>query len=565
MKTSRGLSQVVFNFLPDQTFDHATRVWKVDRWSEAGVLPVDADVVRASLRRVTFPWAIKDLDNGFSERLADDQLQVVSPTEDGGVRAEAFPELWYCRSCRRLTTSIQSPCICGKDRWVQLGFVAFHDCGVLETPWVPTCPEHKQVRINLPNTASTADLSFDCPICRRKIVERGFPFRKCACGKGTLSYNLHRAAVVYTARSTVILNPPSASEAAAMKTASGREQVLDWILDGMTERKPLEGAPTIESLIASMVAQGVPESAARIAAESAAENDEAIRAAPHRSVGLQGERLELASDAALLLAYATASGRTLVSDLVERAPPAIQPRYSVRYPQSIQGAGLQAVELLDDFPVLNAAYGFTRGGKSPGESALRWFKTSTGAPRIHGQLSKTEALLFRLDPLEVSKWLSLRGHLLMAHGGAREARLEILRHCVVPATGTDPEQASPGADLLRLIHSYSHRVMRRISGFAGIDRDSLSEYLVPEHLAFAIYATARGDFVLGGLQALFEHDLADSLAEVADGEHRCPLDPGCVAHGGACVACLHVGEPSCRLFNQFLDRRTLFGQGGYLV
>lgn len=565
MKTSRGLSQVVFNFLPDQTFDHATHVWKVDRWSEARVLPVDADVVRSALRRVTFPWAVKGLDNGFADHLGDDQLQVVSPTEDGGVRAEAFPELWYCRSCRRLKTSAESQCICGTGRWVQLGFVAYHDCGVIETPWVPTCREHKQVRINLPNTASTADLSFDCPVCRRKIVERGFPFRKCACGNGMLSYNLHRAAVVYTARSTVILNPPSANEAAAMKTASGREQVLDWVIDGMTERKPLEGAPTIDSLIASLIAQGVPEAAARIAAEAAAEGDETIKAAPQRAVELQGERLELASDAALLLAYATASGRTLVSDLVERASPVIQPRYSIRYPKAIDGAGLQTVELLDDFPVLNAAYGFTRSGKPAGESALRWFKTSSGAPRIHGQLSKTEALLFKLDPLKILSWLSSRGHSVVVHGEARKARLEILRHCVVPAAGSDPEQASAGADLLRLVHSYSHRVMRRISGFAGIDRDSLSEYLVPEHLAFAVYATARGDFVLGGLQALFEHDLADSLAEVADGEHRCPLDPGCVAHGGACVACLHVGEPSCRLFNQFLDRRTLFGQGGYLA
>jgi hypothetical protein len=566
MKTSRGLSQVVFNFLPEQTFDHSTRVWKVDRWSEAHVLSVDTDVVRAALRRVAYPWSVKELDEGFTDRLTDEDLRVVSPSEDGGVKAAAFPELWYCRYCKRLKTTDESPCICGKGRWVQLGFVAYHDCGRIETPWVPTCPEHQQVRINLPNTASTADLSFDCPICRKKIVARSFPFRKCVCGKGTFSYNLHRAAVVYTARSTVILNPPSATEAAALKTSSGREQVLDWVLDGMSDRKPLEGPPTVDALVASMVAQGVPEKTAKIAAETAAESEGAVKAPPDGGLGLQGESLELASDAALLLAYATASGRTLAADLAEHSPPSLVPRYSVRYPKATDEAGLQAVELLDDFPVLNAAYGYTRGGKAAGESTLRWFKTSTGAPRIHGQLSKTEALLFRLDPLRVAHWLSSRGHSFATPGsGARDARLKILKHCVIPPAGTDPALASGGAEVLRLIHSYSHRVMRRISGFAGIDRDSLSEYLVPEHLAFAIYATARGDFVLGGLQALFEHDLAEALDEVAAGEHRCPLDPGCTAHGGACVACLHVGEPSCRLFNQFLDRRMLFGQGGFLA
>ncbi len=43
------------------------------------------------------------------------------------------------------------------------------------------------------------------------------------------------------------------------------------------------------------------------------------------------------------------------------------------------------------------------------------------------------------------------------------------------------------------------------------------------------------------------------------------MDPGCTKTGGACVACLHLGEPSCRYFNRFLDRQTLTGAAGYLT
>jgi hypothetical protein len=136
---------------------------------------------------------------------------------------------------------------------------------------------------------------------------------------------------------------------------------------------------------------------------------------------------------------------------------------------------------------------------------------------------------------------------------------------VVPQPGQAVDASSTGARLLTLIHSYSHRVIRRISGFCGIDRDSLSEYLVPQHLAFIVYATSRGDFVLGGLQAVFEHDLDKVIDDVVGGEHRCPLDPGCEKEGGACVACLHVGEPSCRHYNQYLDRAALFAADGYLA
>lgn len=96
-----------------------------------------------------------------------------------------------------------------------------------------------------------------------------------------------------------------------------------------------------------------------------------------------------------------------------------------------------------------------------------------------------------------------------------------------------------------------------------MDRDALSEYLVPEHLAFVVFSSSRGDFTLGGLQAVFEQDLHRLLDDIVGGERRCALDPTCTKHGSACVACLHVGEPSCRCFNQHLSRDALFGSKGY--
>jgi len=115
------------------------------------------------------------------------------------------------------------------------------------------------------------------------------------------------------------------------------------------------------------------------------------------------------------------------------------------------------------------------------------------------------------------------------------------------------------------VHSYAHRFIRLAAVYAGIDRNALSELLVPLHLGFYVYSASSGDFVLGGLQAVFESDLHGLLAAVVQDEHRCPLDPGCLHSGGACMACLHLGEPSCRYYNRFLDRSTLNGLGGYLM
>jgi hypothetical protein len=100
-------------------------------------------------------------------------------------------------------------------------------------------------------------------------------------------------------------------------------------------------------------------------------------------------------------------------------------------------------------------------------------------------------------------------------------------------------------------------MVRSATTLVGIDRDSLSEYLVPMHLGFFVYASARGDFTLGGLEAVFEQDLHELVGRVSSGDHRCALDPGCSRHGSACVACLHLGEPSCSEFNRYLSRDSL--------
>ena len=234
------------------------------------------------------------------------------------------------------------------------------------------------------------------------------------------------------------------------------------------------------------------------------------------------------------------------------------------YPPAIREAGLDEVELLEPFPVLTTVFGYTRGEAAAGASTLRPFRAADGSIRLHAIKAETEGLLFRLDPLRVANWLTARGHLTTAPTDPYEARLAIIRSCEIPRAGEDPALDTPGADLLRLIHSLSHRIIRKISAFAGVERDALSEYLVPLHLGFVVFAASRGDFVLGGLQALFENDLDKALREVVHGEPRCALDPGCTRNGSACAVCLHVGEPSCRYYNQFLARTTLFGPDGYL-
>jgi hypothetical protein len=566
MTITRGLSQALFSFLPDQTADLEGGVWQVTNWADARFVAVDDDVVRREIARAAYPWTAANADSGLAEHLlARRDMQVVTPS-DSGIEVSRFPELFRCKNCSRLSTSNDGACQCGTSNRAQLPFVAFHRCGRSETPWIPTCPTHKQVRLRaLPGTTRTADLIFDCPVCGQE-VRRGFPYLKCDCTwGGTLEYNVHRAAVVYTPRSTVIVNPPDSTVAAQLRAPAAADLTLRWALDGMRETGPLDAAPSIDGFIAMFEAQGFDSQTARAMAEAAAAQAGSRITSGPADLDLPDDAREEAFEAALKLAYAASGGRVRLDELAARSGPSAAARYQQLYPPAIGEAGLADVELLETFPVLTTVFGYTRGEVAAGRSTLRPFRAADGSIRLHAIKAETEGLLFRLDPLRVATWLTTRGHLPTAPTDSLRARLEIIRRCEVPRAGEDPALDTAGADLLRLIHSLSHRIIRKISAFAGIERDALSEYLVPLHLAFVVFAASRGDFVLGGLQALFENDLDKALREVVHGEPRCALDPGCTRNGSACAVCLHVGEPSCRYYNQFLARTTLFGPDGYLT
>ena len=565
MNQRRGLSQILFGFLPDQTVDLSGGVWKVRRWISPRFLDVDRETVRRELLRAIRPWTAADEDGSLAEDLRRGiPLHVLEVNEHRGVEVERFPRVFRCTTCSRLERQDDRRCACGARHWVQWHFVSYHDCGYLGAPKYLRCPEHQQVRVVLPGTASARDLRFECPICNRLLHQGFFPGARCEnCDAGTLlRHDVHRAAQVYSPKTLTVVNPPDATTAAVLRDPTAGAHRLQWVLDGMPTDE--RASPTVDTVAAGLIAAGMSSDAARAEAERMAAEGRLGTGNGTPGVDLSDEARAEAQDAALRLWLATSGGRTTIEDLAAVAAETERDRFDTSYPRAISRSGFQAVELLEDFPLLTLRYGYTRGPSTPGQARLRRYAARDGGIAVHGQLARTEGLLFRLDPMAVSRWLVARGHFDEAASTADQARLSVLRSGPMP----DPyDDAAPSvaSDVLTLVHSMSHRLIRRIASLAGIERDAVAEYLVPEHLAFVLYAATRGDFVLGGMQALFQQDLDLAVNDVADGERRCPLDPGCRQHGRACVACLHIGEPSCRYFNRFLDRDVLFaGDDGYV-
>lgn len=569
--TERGSTQVLFGLLPSQTIDLSEAIWRVTRWVDPLPLSIDKDALRSALLSAIGPWSATGRDMGFrDELLRRRQIEIVGVNSERGVRVEPYPKQWRCKGCGRYGTDGRGRCACGSEHKAQLQFVAYHGCGRLDEPWVQKCPTHRSAWLRMPGTTTLSEIRVSCRDCNRDIGS-GFTPRRCECNRqygtpatGSMKITVHRAASVFTPRVTVLVNPPDAARAAAMREAGGDAKALEWVLDGMQTPQPTtQDRQTAAGMLAVMMRQGLSEEAARDYVRTMVERGQLTADAGGPEVHAPIEVLDESRRQAISMAYAAMAGRTRVEDMVAATTPPQRMLYETEYRSAMASARLQAVDLLPGFPVATVAYGFTRQDPMPGASDLITFRPNNQLT-VYGSVNATEALLFRLDPLAVWNWMQQRQLITgVPPHDAREARTAVIENAVVPmATEDHPQEA--GAAVLRLIHSYSHRVMRHLSALAGIERESLSEYLLPYHLGFIVYAAGRGEFVLGGLQAVFETSLHNLLDSVKHAEHRCALDPGCRSGGGACMACLHVGEPSCRAYNRYLDRSVLFGPRGYL-
>jgi hypothetical protein len=252
------------------------------------------------------------------------------------------------------------------------------------------------------------------------------------------------------------------------------------------------------------------------------------------------------------------------------------------YNGMINGYGFDNIRLTSDFPILTAVYGYSRTYENPdtGEyPRLRAFPQKEDGVPIYATKTSTEAALFRLDPLQVARWLA-ENNLLHREEKAEEtdSPKSELGQSINPDTldrtearallyniisSVEPyddisEYDGPTKYLHGLLHTISHELLKEAALLSGIERTSLAEFLFPETLTIAIYSNQTESFTIGGLYTLVERNLEDWLASAVDETKHCLYDPVCAEQGGTCHACTHISEIGCQHFNQNLSRGYLF-------
>ncbi len=243
-------------------------------------------------------------------------------------------------------------------------------------------------------------------------------------------------------------------------------------------------------------------------------------------------------------------------------------RFKIKYEEM----GIQEISLISKFPVVTAVFGWTREDirpefpKNDGTinttiNSFRYATDTEGKTPIFVDNGECEALMFQIDPVKVVNWL--RGNNItvdLESEDENSARLWIIQN-VSPVSpyGNINQNDLITEYVYSLIHSMSHIFMKGISGISGFELVGLSEYLFPQQLAFVIYSN-KTDFSIGGMHTLFETQLDQLRTRVLNDYRTCMHDPLCTQQGGACHACMHLPEIACNIFNRKLSRKYLYQQ-----
>ncbi|SVD93579.1 uncharacterized protein METZ01_LOCUS446433, partial [marine metagenome] len=171
-----------------------------------------------------------------------------------------------------------------------------------------------------------------------------------------------------------------------------------------------------------------------------------------------------------------------------------------------------------------------------------------------------------------------------AVGQARDSALSESHASMSPCSGSlrnDVQEQLPtldleggsGGNLLTIVHTLSHLLIREICSVSGYSLGSIRERIYLEmnedggvaHAGIFLYTSGpSSDGTLGGLVRQGTPQLMENLIKRAlAARDICSNDPVCMDHvpsasernGSACHSCLYLPETSCEMGNLFLDRR----------
>lgn len=449
MSMERSRHQILYQFLPGNTFDYSNKrgIWQVNRLETTDASSqVDRDYIVDRVFARAKNWDGNE--QGFTSNKPS-HYDFASPDE---VRARPFPTTFYCTSCQKAHGYYSADDLSGKNQALkcersgcngdlkQYQFVSVHSCGEIRRLYPQKCPDHGDEYIVLDTQDSQRAQNFlwRCDICGWDT--RVSYYQNCGCDyvppaheddpdEDSMYTTVHRAGSTYYPHYLTTVNLHTSGIGHLRGSEDGSRRALakhlglsDSPLKSVNMDEGIEGAeidddrkievyqtePGVDSLDE---AEGWLREHGEIESQTVGE---AISDLIDLDAGEDASEMTNAGDELLqyVLSLEELTAHTL-DDLEEDARVEGFLRKSDKiatYSNYLDRIGLSDVRVIEDFPVQTFVYGYTRGGREEDEAQLNAFSQNAssgdGTP-IFVDTAETEAAQFDLDPAAVLLWLAV--------------------------------------------------------------------------------------------------------------------------------------------------------------
>jgi hypothetical protein len=550
----RTRSQILFNYLPGDTFDHATsniigRVTEVhpERNPRVDDLPVSYILDRTDDDR-------RRWDNDAS--LSPSQVELVAPAE---VEYEIFPRTFECGGCGVCTTIEEGnrgggrPPHCGYcDRRLtdteQLHFVLVCPCGELRSVPLPRCDGCGSGNVEWRRpTSGLKGSRWRCADCDLVMDDLYTHIDLCDVCGNTPKIRVHsNSSTFYPQFERFVSIADEGMSDIHHDRATQLQVIADHLLDGDG------GAGGSEPREGDCSDAGERREAIEGWAEDALDDESLCsigeQLSEHRSLG--GET-DCKLDTWTLESLEGGASRLGDPDRASIRD-SLDARDELRFDE---------VRLFMDFPITTVVHGYSRTEPGPGDGVhLNTFPDGGGGHHLYAMAVDSEAIMISLEPVAVIDWLLSNGVLQ----GRPDVGCErwLLEHlCEYPYGEVEPRRDGVAArQVLSLLHTMSHVLLNGVDALSGYSKSSLREYLLPHALSFVIYNHTSTEFSTGALHTIVERRLGALNEHIQREGDVCEKSPMCdTGENAACEHCLYLPTMTCDNGNHNLSRSTLFG------
>ncbi len=599
----RGLQQALYKYLPENWVDFTqsggsvTYAVHVDNWNSVQLMGINNKRLLRVINQQINEYKVQNGEGsvvGFPSVINEEFVDVLTPKVSDNIAAiqtSVKPWVFVCNKCGNVKQYYSydefkrkefDRCKCG-EHLTQLRMIRVCKCGYADGVFVPKCktPGHGTTYMKRKGSGldfvcqkcgQRASLPHYCPECKQEIKIKPaldssnyIPFSLSLIdlldkqkdvfldseidGRGEqvviaqylrlITQDSYKS-IIKNGKVTQADEFESAlqAEAESLRAAGLDEATINMVIDAKRRTNPgnqiFEALSKVSNGITSVSSEGL-----KLIAEEILEYDELIDAKITLTLEKAEEDAELVNDG-------------------------IRPDY-----RSIcEQLGFSNAQLCSAVPIVFSSYGYTRLERCGEGVKLHGFPQEMAKRNVYATRLETEGVLFELDRAKVLNWLLENGFICqndmptdMSDEGIKMWFLDRIHpDLIMPFSEIDGNgNGAITKYVYTLLHSISHALINEASEICGLDKSSLSEYILPNIPAVFIYCSNSQGFNMGALYSAFQTQLDKWLKRAFERVKKCIFDPVCINKEKACAGCLYLNEVSCRHFNKDLDRSYLCG------